>query len=123
MLQRELDELRAALGQDRFEAAWHAGRELSVSEAVAATLPITSSLPSAPTSAPKLRADAALTPRELEVTSLIARGRSNREIAEELVIAVSTAERHVANILGKLNLTSRAQVIVWAIGQGTPYSG
>jgi non-specific serine/threonine protein kinase len=58
-----------------------------------------------------------LTRRELEVASLIARGRSNREIAEELVIAVSTAERHVANILGKLNLTSRAQVVAWIMGQ------
>jgi non-specific serine/threonine protein kinase len=65
---------------------------------------------------------APLTPRELEVATLIARGRSNREIGKELVIAVSTAERHVANILGKLNLTSRAQVVAWVMRQGTPGS-
>jgi DNA-binding NarL/FixJ family response regulator len=56
-----------------------------------------------------------LTPREFEVAALIARGHSNREIAEDLVIAVSTAERHVANILSKLGLTSRTQVATWVI--------
>jgi non-specific serine/threonine protein kinase len=55
-----------------------------------------------------------LTRREEQVAALIARGRSNRQIADELVIATSTAERHVANILRKLDLTSRAQIAVWA---------
>ena len=44
---------------------------------------------------------------------LIARGLSNRAIAEELVISPATAARHVANILGKLGLNSRAQVAAW----------
>ena len=57
----------------------------------------------------------ALTPRELEVVALIAGGRTNRQIAEALVVAETTAVRHVANILSKLNLTSRAQVAVWAV--------
>ena len=39
---------------------------------------------------------------------------TRRQIADELVIATSTAERHVANILRKLDLTSRAQIAVWA---------
>ena len=59
-----------------------------------------------------------LTPREREVAALIARGYSNRRIAEALVIAEATALRHVANILSKLEMTSRAQVAVWAVGQG-----
>jgi DNA-binding NarL/FixJ family response regulator len=61
-----------------------------------------------------------LTDREREVVSLIVRGCTNREIAEELVIAEGTAVRHVANILNKLNLHSRAQVAVWAVQQAQP---
>src|SRR5438874_394398 len=60
-----------------------------------------------------------LTAREREVAELIAQGLTNRQIAEQLVIAVSTAERHVANILGKLSLTSRAQVAVWIARGGS----
>ena len=58
-----------------------------------------------------------LTPREREVASRIARGLSNRQIADELVIAVSTTERHVANILSKLDMRSRAQVAAWVTRQ------
>jgi len=54
-----------------------------------------------------------LTARELEIANLIARGLSNRGIAEELVISPATAARHVANILAKLGLNSRAQVAAW----------
>jgi DNA-binding NarL/FixJ family response regulator len=98
-------------------------REQPVNDAVAAALTTTSGHSAKPNAAQKLREGDLLTPRELEVAGLIALGRSNREVAEELVIAVSTAERHVANILGKLNLTSRAQVVAWVMGQGTHHSG
>jgi DNA-binding NarL/FixJ family response regulator len=64
------------------------------------------------------RTRAMLTNREREVASRIARGLSNRQIAEELVIAVSTTERHVANILSKLDMRSRAQVAAWVTQQG-----
>jgi DNA-binding NarL/FixJ family response regulator len=56
-----------------------------------------------------------LSAREQEVVALITRGCSNREIARELTIAEATAVRHVANILDKLGLKSRAQVAVWAV--------
>jgi DNA-binding NarL/FixJ family response regulator len=52
------------------------------------------------------------------VAVLIARGFTNRQIAETLVVAEATAVRHVANILNKLNLSSRARVAVWAFEQG-----
>jgi len=55
----------------------------------------------------------ALTPRELQIAELIARGLSNRAIAAELVISPATAARHVANIFAKLGVTSRAQVAAW----------
>jgi non-specific serine/threonine protein kinase len=48
---------------------------------------------------------------------LVARGCSNREIAEELVIAPRTAETHVGNILTKLDLRSRAELAAWAVEQ------
>jgi DNA-binding CsgD family transcriptional regulator len=51
-----------------------------------------------------------LTAREREVVELIANSCTNRQIAEALVVAEATAVRHVANILNKLNLTSRAAV-------------
>jgi len=54
--------------------------------------------------------------RELQVARLIAEGRSNKEIAAELVILLRTAENHVGHILIKLGFTSRAQVAAWAAG-------
>ncbi|MFA1543384.1 helix-turn-helix transcriptional regulator [Actinomadura monticuli] len=50
-----------------------------------------------------------LTPREFEVLRLVAEGRSNRDIAEELFISVKTASVHVSNILGKLEVASRGE--------------
>jgi DNA-binding CsgD family transcriptional regulator/membrane protein implicated in regulation of membrane protease activity len=61
-----------------------------------------------------------LTPREREVAALIARGMTNRQIATELVIAETTADRHVSNILGKLELATRSQVAVWAAARRIP---
>jgi ATP/maltotriose-dependent transcriptional regulator MalT len=56
-----------------------------------------------------------LTERELDVVTLIALGKSNREIAEALVVAKITVETHVNNILHKLGFTSRTQIVSWAI--------
>jgi DNA-binding CsgD family transcriptional regulator len=61
-----------------------------------------------------------LTPREYEIVPLIARGLSNREIADELVISPATAARHVANIMAKLGFSSRPQIASWATRHGTP---
>jgi predicted ATPase/DNA-binding CsgD family transcriptional regulator/ADP-ribose pyrophosphatase YjhB (NUDIX family) len=58
--------------------------------------------------------DRPLTRREADVVMLLARGYTNRQIAEQLVIATSTVERHVANILIKLDLSSRTQIAAWA---------
>ncbi len=61
------------------------------------------------------RSPEALSLREREVAALVARGMSNRQVAEELSIARSTVERHVANILGKLGFHSRTQLAAWAV--------
>jgi DNA-binding NarL/FixJ family response regulator len=55
-----------------------------------------------------------LTPREREVLNLLAKGMNNRQIADELVIGVRTAETHVERILRKLNLENRGQAMLWA---------
>ncbi len=52
-----------------------------------------------------------LSDRELEVLGLIADGYSNREIAEKLVITVTTVKKHAGNIFGKLGVSSRTQAI------------
>ncbi|MHB1319246.1 MAG: response regulator [Anaerolineae bacterium] len=55
-----------------------------------------------------------LTPREAEVLSLLAAGHTNREIAEQLVLSVRTVESHRANLMGKLDLHSRAELVQYA---------
>lgn len=61
---------------------------------------------------------AALSPRELEVMRLLARGRSNDEIAETLVLSRTTVKSHVASVLAKCRLRDRAQAIVLAYETG-----
>ena len=58
-----------------------------------------------------------LSPRELDVLTRIARGRSNHEIAQELVISEPTVRTHVANILSKLHLSDRTQAAIYALQQ------
>ncbi len=59
-----------------------------------------------------------LTERELDILRLIAQGRSNKEIAEELVITEMTVRTHVSNVLGKLHLASRTQAALYALKEG-----
>jgi non-specific serine/threonine protein kinase len=110
-------QLEGALGTDAFRRAWSEGATESMEALLAEVL-------AAPTPAPAHDAAAlggpggALTRRERQVTRLLAAGRSNREIAAELVIAVGTAGIHVEHILRKLDLRSRHQVADWARERG-----
>jgi len=113
---------RRALGETAFQDAHHRGLELPAEDAIAYALQQPSAKPPGkqqPGKQPGTRSAAPvadgmpLTPRELQVARLLARGRSNKEIAAQLVISQRTAEGHVENILTKLDFTSRAQVAAW----------
>ncbi|HXH20526.1 MAG TPA: AAA family ATPase [Dehalococcoidia bacterium] len=60
----------------------------------------------------------ALTAREAEIASLIARGLTNREIADQLVLSARTVETHVANAMAKMGFSNRSQLAAWAVGRG-----
>ncbi len=64
-----------------------------------------------------------LTPRELEVLRLVARGMSNNDIARELVVGDATVKTHVSRIFSKLDLHDRAQAVVLAYESGLVQPG
>jgi predicted ATPase/DNA-binding CsgD family transcriptional regulator len=112
---------RAVLGEDAHEHAWTKGQRLTLDEAIDVALsmaeaasPAASELAGRPASPPV----GALTRREREVAAWIARGLTNRQIADELVISEMTADSHVSHILRKLGFRSRAQVATWAVERG-----
>jgi DNA-binding NarL/FixJ family response regulator len=59
-----------------------------------------------------------LTPREQEICRLLAYGHTNSEIAEKLYISNRTVQSHRRNIMSKLNLTGRAEIVSFAIDHG-----
>ena len=59
-----------------------------------------------------------LTQREVEVLQLVAQGLDNQQIADKLVISEATVRTHVSNILGKLQLASRTQAVLYALREG-----
>jgi len=59
-----------------------------------------------------------LTPREMEILQLLARGLDNAAIAEQLVITKRTAQNHISNIYGKLGVDSRTEAMLYAIRRG-----
>ena len=116
----------AALPEPAFSNEWKAGTRLSPAEvkAIAERLAnahdreaITRHDPG-PRRDPSSRAASPLSPREDEVVRLLVAGYTNRQIAEALFISVRTAERHVLNIMGKLEVDSRTGIVAWAVREG-----
>ena len=120
---------RASLGDAPFAEAWATGAAMTLDEAIAYVLAAdeitgsdllegTVSRPGPPDGVPRdvpARSDGVphlvavpLTPRERDVVALIARGFSNRQIAEELVLSVRTVERHIENVYNRLGISGKA---------------
>lgn len=115
----QVQAVREQMDQDAFAATLAAGRTLPLEDAVAEARAVVAHqatdqvLTLQPPGSPE-----GLTRRELEVLRLIAEGHSNREIAETLFISRRTAAGHVANLLGKLGLPSRAAAAAFAVRHG-----
>jgi DNA-binding CsgD family transcriptional regulator/tetratricopeptide (TPR) repeat protein len=104
----DLDAVRKRLSAVEFERAWTVGRTLSTDEAVGLAIVPDPDRDPGPLSA-----------RERQVCALVARGLTNRRIGVELKISEKTVASHIAHIMNKLDMRSRAQIAVWAAGQST----
>lgn len=124
-LDREQFDQSLALGRSRldgetFAMAWAAGQAMEVKKAVELApdlvmgpVPDETKVPSRSQRKALQQQFGGLTMRERQVAALITQGKSNREIAGELVLSERTVENHVGNILSKLGFSSRAQVAAW----------
>jgi DNA-binding CsgD family transcriptional regulator len=108
---------RGTLGEEAFAAGFAAGRALRLDDAVAETAALVAAPPETVLPAPS-QVSSGLTARELDVLRLLATGRSDREIAAELMISHRTAMTHVSNILGKLGVDSRTAAAARALRDG-----
>ena len=119
--------LRAAMGAGAFEAEYAAGEALDLARAAHQALQGIQAGRAAPRGgAQASEADAGvsgehvtvLTPRELDVLKLVVQGLSNPDIAQRLFLSEHTVHRHLANILRKLGLSSRAAAAAWGVRAG-----
>ncbi|TFV73317.1 LuxR family transcriptional regulator [Blastococcus sp. CT_GayMR19] len=108
--------VRAALGERRAAALRAEGEAMGRTATVALALD-----ERAPVPVPRHTDKAgALTPRQREVAALVARGLTDREIADRLVISPRTAESHVEQILTRLGFRSRAEIAAWTAERALP---
>jgi predicted ATPase/DNA-binding CsgD family transcriptional regulator len=121
------ERLRDAMGAEAFDAEYAVGRALDLAHAAHQALDgMLAGRETPPAGGPASRPDAAglgaagavLTSRELDVLRLVAQGLSNPDIARRLVLSEHTIHRHLANILRKLSLSSRAAAAAWGVRTG-----
>ncbi|HUA42262.1 MAG TPA: LuxR C-terminal-related transcriptional regulator [Streptosporangiaceae bacterium] len=110
--------LRISMGNEAFDAEYAAGRALGLAGALAALEREDERAGQAHSAAVSGKAASVLTPRERDVLKLVAQGLSNSDIAQRLVLSEHTVHRHLANILRKLNLSSRAAAAAWGVRAG-----
>ena len=113
---RLIAELRSTLGDKAFAANWAKGEAASLNDTIAAAL-AEPDRPLKPIESAKDKSRG-LTAREREVAALIAHGKTNREIAETLVVELKTVETHITHILNKLGFENRVQIATWAVNHG-----
>ena len=102
-------EARRVLGPDASSAVIAQGRSLAFADAVELARGMTKAAPR------RDEIPLGLTKRELEIAVMVAKGMSNKEMAEQLVLAQRTVEGHVENIRSKLGFHSRTQIAAWAV--------
>ncbi|CAM4435950.1 ATP-binding protein [Deinococcus marmoris] len=102
---------REELGEAGFQQAWTTGTQLQIPDIVE----LADRLALAPIST---ATHPELTPRELEVLTLVTQGHPDRKVAQRLNISPGTASKHVANLLGKLGLHNRVELTRWAMEHG-----
>jgi predicted ATPase/DNA-binding CsgD family transcriptional regulator/Tfp pilus assembly protein PilF len=139
---RTIEGIRALLDEATFKEAWAQGRTMPLEQVIALAEETKDESPDAsvqqasekqassnlppgalsPQPSPPLSPRRALkqqfgglTTREREVARLVAQGKSNRAIADELVVGISTVEAHIGHIFTKLEFSSRAQIAAWAV--------
>jgi len=115
--EHQLADIRKRLGGQVFAAQWAAGRAIGPDEAARLALQVggaDSFEDSAKTAAGRR---SILTRREREVAGLVARGLTNRQAAEQLLVATRTIETHLEHIFAKLGVQTRAEVAAWAARQ------
>ena len=108
-----LSRLRSALGTDEFMVLWEEGAAMRLDEVVDYAL--SEPEPSQVSTPSEKEKFGGLTRREREVAVLIAQGKSNREIADDMTVGVKTIETYVTRILNKLGFDSRVQIATWVI--------
>jgi ATP/maltotriose-dependent transcriptional regulator MalT len=120
MLDHWLVPLRKSLGAEAVMLAWDVGDALPFDEAITVGLATAQAEAAGSTrsSSGTERPLAVLSPRERQVAMLLARGLTNRQIAERLVVTERTVATHIEHILNKLGYASRHQVGAWAVEQG-----
>jgi DNA-binding CsgD family transcriptional regulator len=116
--ERSVAAARTQLGEQVFAAAWAEGGTMTLEQVVAARGPVT--IPtSQPAASPVENSFPAypdgLTAREVEVLRLLARGLTNTQIAEELVVSLLTVKAHLRSIYSKLGVTSRSAATRYAL--------
>ena len=116
-MERDMAAARRRLGEQEWHSAWAAGHALSTERALELAVADDATTAHAP-SAARREPGPVLSRREREVTALIARGLSNREISAALVITEKTVGSHVEHIMTKLGLRSRTRIAVWAVEHG-----
>jgi len=112
---QDRERLRAEIGTEAFDTDYAAGRALDPASAARQARRGPRAVPSQAVPADDA---SVLTPRELDVLKLVAQGLSNPDIARRLSLSEHTVHRHLANILRKLNLSSRTAAAAWGARAG-----